>query len=163
LLQHRFIDVAADEPPKEKNELHGTREEQAEMAAYRLEDGTLVQPSEHILQAMVKAAGEFQIRGRGKKSYRDIVAGNILIEPAYIPHKSNDYLIDCRPVRVQRARIMRARPHIPEWELSFQINLIDDVIPLEVLNSILVKAGNTVGIGDYRPRYGRFIVTKFEG
>jgi hypothetical protein len=31
-----------------------------------------------------------------------------------------------------------------------------------VLNSILVKAGESVGIGDYRPRFGRFIVTRFE-
>lgn len=151
-----------DEIKKTKRD-HGTVEEQAEQAAYRDGDGHLCQPAEHIYQAMCKAAVEFQIKGRGKKTYKDSIKGNVLIEPDLIPHVADDYLIDSRPARVIRARIMRHRPHLRQWRLAFTVQLIDgDAVPARVLNRILARAGESVGIGDYRPRFGRFTVTKFK-
>ena len=166
LLMHKFSDDQQAElamAVKRAGKQAPDAKIEAEAGAYRLDDGGLYQPSEHIYQSMVKAAGEFQIKGRGKKTYKDAVKGNIIIDPDCIPHKSNEYKIDARPVRIQRARVIRRRPHLPTWALGFRITVIDDdAVPGEVLNAILVKAGQCVGIGDYRPRFGRFVVTKFE-
>lgn len=142
---------------------HGTPEEQAEPVAYRLANGTLCQPAEHVFQALCKAAVEFKVKGKGKKTYKDAVKGNVVVEPEYLSHQRADYEIDSRPVRIQRSRIVRHRPHLPEWMLSFTLTVLDkNAVPASVLNNIIVKAGQTVGIGDYRPRFGRFIVTSFK-
>ncbi len=140
-----------------------TPQDEAEMAAYRMENGELGQPAEHIYQSLIKAAGDYQVQGKGKKTYRDAVKGNVLVTPEIISHGKKDYRIDARPVRIQRARIVRHRPWLPEWELSFTIQILEpDLLPSEVLNAILVKAGQTAGLGDYRPRYGRFVVTEWK-
>lgn len=166
LLMHRFPEVTQAglvNPIHLAGKKKLTAEEEAELGEYRLENGDLCQPAEHLYAGMVKAAGEFQIQGRGKKTYRDIIKGLMIIDPELIPHNQKTYRIDGRPARIQRARIMRHRPHLPKWSLSFRLTILDgDLMPIEVLNAILAKTGQAVGIGDYRPRYGRFIVTKFE-
>ena len=165
LLMHKFADQTGTDiqnPVKARTKERPTAEEDARMSAYLLSTGELYQPAEHIYQCMVKAASEFQIQGRGKKTYKDLVKGGVIVTPECIPHLDGDYEIDSRPVVIQRARVMRHRPLLKDWELTFDIAVIDDGIPMEVLNKILQRAGEQIGIGDYRPRFGRFIVTKFE-
>lgn len=166
LLMHRFPEMTAAQlvnNVKLAGKGKDTPENEAESCAYRHESGYLCQPAEHIFQSMLKAATGFVIQGRGKKTYKDAVKGGLLIAPDYILHKTKDYLIDARPVRVQSARIVRHRPHIPAWELEFEITILDEsILPPDVVNAILVQAGQQVGIGDYRPRYGRFIVTAWD-
>ncbi len=58
---------------------------------------------------------------------------------------------------------MRVRPTFkPGWKLDFEITVLDDQILHNVLNEVLSLAGRTVGVGDFRPRFGRFMVTRFE-
>ena len=57
---------------------------------------------------------------------------------------------------------MRLRPIMNEWELDFELEVINKEIDLKKLNEILVYSGQYIGIGDYRPKYGRFIVTKYK-
>lgn len=162
LLMHRFPQANYGGAPSPNPGPEHTPEGDAEGAAYRDNEGHLCQPSEHIFQSMVKVASDFQIKGRGKKTYKDLVKGGLLLSPDLLQHESDTYLIDSRPVVIQRARIVRHRPLLPSWRLAFTIQVIDDGIPFDVLNQILVRAGQLVGIGDYRPRYGRFVVSKFK-
>jgi len=141
----------------------------AEKAAYRLEDGRLYQPAEHIFQAMRRAASNTRIQGQGKKTFKDRVQGLLVITPEYIPHVADnggprkEYEIDSRPVRIQRARIVRHRPRLPEWRLKCQFLITDvSLLPVDVAETILIDAGNMQGIGDYRPRFGRFRVAEFK-
>ena len=166
LLQHKFgaaVEAGLQNPVKRKDGNKYEPSEEAEAACYRDGEGHLVQPGEHIFQALIKAAGGFQIQGQGKKSYKDVIKGTVLVTPEYIRHKQDTYDIDQRPVRIMAARIMRCRPWLKEWTLSFQLRVLEDrLLPLEVLHSIMVDVGEKVGIGDYRPRFGRFIVNRFE-
>jgi hypothetical protein len=71
--------------------------------------------------------------------------------------------IDKRPVVVRGSRILRQRPMMREgWELSFTINILEEQLPSEVVRKILEHAGKYVGIGDFRPRFGRFEVVEFK-
>jgi len=71
--------------------------------------------------------------------------------------------LDLRPVVISRARVVRIRPTFKAgWELEFVIEVIDDQIPIEMVQDILTLAGKTVGIGDFRPKFGRFRVVTFE-
>jgi len=168
LLMHKFSveqEAELDNTVKKKKQHNKTKEAEAEEVAYRMEDGRLFLPAEHFYQSMCRAASGFQIKGQGKKTYKDNVKGGVIINPEYIPFpKKQEYEIDSRPVRIQRARVIRHRPKIAKgWILEFEIGVLDeDLIPEEVLSSILERAGQQFAVGDYRPRFGRFMTVKFQ-
>jgi hypothetical protein len=178
LLMHKFSAAAeADLQGDVKKSVRKkeTSEEAAEEVAYRLEPesgekkGKLYIPAEHVYQSMVKAASSFQVKGQGKKTYKDAVSGNVLIDPEFISlldvegKPCYDYEIDTRPVRIGKSRVMRHRPVIQKWRLKFTLKVLDDdALPESVANAVLVKAGESKGVADYRPRFGRFMVIKFE-
>ncbi len=164
LLQHRFDVVDVDLKSKKKN--LKKNEDLVEEYLY-MNDGKVCQPAEHIIAALKKAGAKFQIPGQGKLTYKNLVgSGVIIIDPYMIEHENQNWISDRRPVVVQRARIIRTRPKLEKWALSFQIEYDDEEISKEVINELLVFAGKRVGIGDYRPEkggpFGRFIVTMFK-
>lgn len=74
--------------------------------------------------------------------------------------------VDLRPVVVGRNRIVRTRPKFPVddsyyWEVSFEALLDDVKLNLEDLKDIIINAGQYIGFGDFRPRFGRFELVKF--
>ncbi len=173
LLHHRFPELVMRgmvTPVKLAAKVRATPEEEAEMAAYRMVDGLLAVPSEHIYSCMVRTGGQFLVQGRNKATYKQIIKGALLVDPEpLIPildgkgEEVRDYEIDARPAVVGRARIIRHRPLFSEWQLNFNLLILaPDELPLKVLQDVLEKGGQTIGIGDYRPRYGRFQVTRWE-
>jgi hypothetical protein len=133
----------------------------------------IFQPAIHFESAMIKAAVSFKIQGKGRKTYKDLFQSAVFVTPEEILHGlevpeeldtdgDKQLYLDVRPVVIQRSRIVRMRPAFkPGWKLDFTIEVIDDTIHPEVVNDVLTLAGKTVGIGDYRPRFGRFMVTQF--
>lgn len=175
LMQHRFPMPDLASMSKGGKKSTGAKDYSEEWREYLYTaDGMIVQPSSHIEGAMVKAAAGFKITGKRGKSYKDLFQANMFIDPVEIPHgiavpeeldcdADKPLYIDMRPVIVMRARVVRLRPTLKTgWELSFTINVIDDELPYEILSDVLNLAGKTVGIGDYRPKFGRFMVTRFE-
>jgi hypothetical protein len=74
-----------------------------------------------------------------------------------------DYEHKCR-VTVQRNGITRVRPAVKagwEVEIEFLVNL-PEYIQLDALHDVAINAGRLVGVGDFRPTYGRFHVVRFE-
>jgi hypothetical protein len=62
-------------------------------------------------------------------------------------------------VRVGQSRIMRTRPLFPTgWSCDFLVHYNSTLINRKDLLKYVEEAGNEVGIGDFRPRFGRFIV-----
>ncbi len=53
-------------------------------------------------------------------------------------------------------RIDRTRPMFYDWELSTVAELDTSILNLKDLNRIGEVAGRFMGLGDWRPRYGRF-------
>lgn len=164
LLMHRFPAAGADMESMKRTGIPDWKAE-AELALYKDGDG-LYQPAEHLERALAIAGGNYKIPGRRGKTYSNLIGSTIDIMPDTIPHKIQKYEIDSRPVVVQRARIVRYRPRLDEWELDFTLRLHDDQLPVAVMKEILDYAGLYVGIGDFRPakkgKYGKFMVTKFE-
>ena len=62
------------------------------------------------------------------------------------------------PVVVSRARIMRTRPIFNVWCVEFIVNYDDKQTNVKDVVKWLEAAGVQVGMGDWRPRYGRFEV-----
>ena len=163
LLQHRFPEETAGAKAEKRTGPHDDSKE-AELSLYRLPDGTVYQPAEHIEGALKQAAKDFRIEGKRSRSYSVLVQAQLEIQPRQIPHKIQHWVTDSRSVVLSatRGRIMRHRPRFDEWELEFQIIDNDSQIPVDVIRAILEHSGNHEGIGDYRPKYGRFAITKFD-
>jgi hypothetical protein len=141
---------------------------------YATKDGAIYQPAVHIEGSLTKAAVNFKVTGKRGKSYADLFKAALFVSPDEIPHgvqvpeeldadADKPLYLDMRPVVVQRARVVRIRPCFkPGWELDFTITVIDDELPSEIVQDALTLAGKAVGIGDFRPRFGRFSVARFE-
>lgn len=77
--------------------------------------------------------------------------------------KEPDYL-DRRRVVIQRSGVTRVRPAMQSgWRcvVSFQILLLEYINPA-LMNETLQYAGRIVGVGDFRPSFGRFMITGFD-
>ncbi len=71
---------------------------------------------------------------------------------------------DARRVQIQRNGITRVRPAFRAgWEATFLLGiLLPEYIKPHDLNEVIAQAGRLVGVGDFRPTFGRFQVVKFE-
>lgn len=63
---------------------------------------------------------------------------------------------DVRQVAVKRNRITRTRPRFDRWEVTFHLQFNEENIDIETIASAIEYAGQYVGCGDFRPRYGQF-------
>jgi hypothetical protein len=62
-------------------------------------------------------------------------------------------------VTVQKAKILRTRPHFPEWAAEVEILFLPSLVSKEEVRGWLEEAGMFIGIGDGRTLgYGRFTV-----
>ena len=161
LLQHRFPEEADDKKSTKKTG-RIDYSKQALESLHINKKGIIYEPSSHIEGALRKAAVSFRIPGQSRKTYKDLVLRSVVVIPDEIPLQPQDYEVDKRSVKIQRARVFRYRPRWDEWTLDFDIHMLDEQFAPDVLKEILDYAGAAHGIGDYRPKFGRFEVTKFE-
>lgn len=61
-----------------------------------------------------------------------------------------------KSVVIKKNRVMRCRPLFREWKLEALGELDTELMSFDTLSKIVVRAGARVGLGDYRPRFGRF-------
>lgn len=163
LLMHRFADDFESEKPT-KRTTQPTVQEQLEAALYRFPDGKLYQPGRHIEGAMIKASVDFRKAGRGKKSLRSYFLASVFVRPDAIPHSLQKVELDRQRVvvRATKGAVMRVRGRLDKWKLCFQIENRSEDLDAATIQAVLQKAGEEYGIGDYRPRYGTFRVTRFQ-
>jgi hypothetical protein len=62
------------------------------------------------------------------------------------------------PVKVGTARVMRTRPRFDGWAAVVVVKFLPELLNAAEVQSFLVSAGEQIGIGDWRPRFGRFTV-----
>jgi len=66
---------------------------------------------------------------------------------------------DARSVRVSQARLIRFRPIFTEWQTEdIEILFNPAVIDNADIMAAWTNAGNMVGLGDYRPLFGKYTV-----
>lgn len=61
-------------------------------------------------------------------------------------------------VVVGQVRVMRVRPFFKDWSTSFEVSVLEEIAGTNTLKTWLTNAGSFIGLGDWRPRYGRFEV-----
>lgn len=127
---------------------------------YLDDDGLPCLPGEVIEAALVAGAKHYKL---GKVAKGGIVVDG-LFPLEYNGPRSVDGLwkdggfLKRAGVRVGQARVIRSRPIFPDWECSFEIHWDPSTVKDEDTIFDIVKAAGNVGIGDWRPKFGRFEV-----
>lgn len=135
-----------------------------ESYVYRDDDETICIPGEYLRGSIINAAKFRQDPRSPRKSAMDLFkAGVVSMTPlAPLGSKTWDYEHACR-VTIQRNSITRIRPAFRVgWEAEFDLLvLLPEYINPEMLNETITQAGKLIGIGDFRPTYGRFQIVGF--
>lgn len=141
------------------------KEDDWESYLYRDDAGEIAIPGEYLRQSIIEAAKYRQDPRSPRKSAKDLYKAGVisLTDLATTGATEPDYL-DRRRACVMRAAITRVRPALNAgWSATFQMMVqTPEYIPPQVLNAVLSDAGRLVGIGDFRPSYGRFVVSSFK-
>lgn len=61
-----------------------------------------------------------------------------------------------KPVQVAGRRTVRTRPRFPEWALEFEAQFLLGLLDGDQVLKIFRIAGSRTGLGDWRPKFGRF-------
>lgn len=62
------------------------------------------------------------------------------------------------PARIGQARVMRMRPIFPDWAATIRVQFLDELLSESRVVEIAIATGAQVGLGDWRPKHGRFAV-----
>ena len=124
----------------------------------------LIIPSNVMYASILNASSFHKI---GRRSAKSILAGSIRVEPMEISLNTKSYVIDTRPVVIQRARVLKSRARLDKWKASFIIIYSEKLIAdPQIIKTVLEEAGMRVGLMDFRPQkggsYGTFKVTEFD-
>lgn len=64
--------------------------------------------------------------------------------------------VDLRNVKISGRSVMRCRPIFRDWALTVELVFDETVLNRQDVEEILSIAGAAIGVGELRPRYGRF-------
>lgn len=135
-----------------------------ESYVYRNEKGELSIPSEYFRMSLINASKFKQDPRSPRKSAMDLFKAGVccLDELCTLGIKDWDY-VDRRRVMIQRNGITRCRPAVNlGWKVECQLQvLLPEYINSSLLNETIAAAGRLVGVGDFRPTFGRFQVVGF--
>lgn len=165
LLFHRWNCDAVEAKAKAAKGSAAKKSDDIESYVYRNDKGEICLPGEYLRQAIIAAAKFRQDPRSPRKSAMDLFKAAIipLTELAPLGTKEWDYE-DRRRVTVQRNGITRVRPAMKAgWKATIQLmcNIPEYIDPL-LLRQVLDDAGRLVGVGDFRPTFGRFTIASWE-
>jgi len=136
-----------------------------ESYVFRDDAGKICIPGEYVRQSVIHAAKFRQDPRSPRKSAMDLYKAGVvsLTQFSSLGIDKWDYEHKCR-VTVQRNGITRTRPAIKAgWKAEFQLLvLLPEYIRPADLQDVLTNAGRLVGLADFRPTYGRFLITNFD-
>lgn len=131
---------------------------------YMNEDGKLILPDFVIEAALTNGAKKARL-GTTFKSAIFVEKHAVLDIGRPIPkdigelYKDPNYVFR-KPARVGDKMVPRTRPIFRNWKATFSVAFDDEQISYTQLEQAVRDTGNLVGVGDWRPRHGRFTVEK---
>jgi hypothetical protein len=165
LLFHRWDNEAVASKAAAAKNSAAKKRDNIESYVYRCDNGHLGLPGEYIRQSVIGAARYRQDPRSSRKSAIDLFKAGViaLTELADLGVKDWDY-IDRRRATVQRSGITRERPALKAgWKATFELLVqTPEYIDQATLLAVLGEAGRLIGVGDFRPTFGRFQVVAFK-
>jgi hypothetical protein len=164
-LFHRWNPEAVDEKAKAAKNSKGKKTDNIESYVYRLDNGELAIPGEYMRGSIINAAKFRQDPRSPRKSAADLFKAAIVVTTplAALGVSDWDYL-DKRRAMVQRQGINRVRPAMRAgWTCEFHLLvMLPEYVDRGALRETIESAGRLIGLGDFRPTFGRFGIVNFE-
>jgi len=141
-------------------------EEAAKLRVYRNSNG-LYLPAANLKRALRLGSVRAVLKMGGLR-FEPYITATVFIEPTELPFGKTDpdFMLPAYariPPGKRGALIYKVRPGLNAgWRLNPVFNVFDDRVEEHKLRLALESAGLLVGLCDWRPEYGRFIVTKWE-
>ena len=165
LLFHAWNAEAVDEKAAAAKNSAGKKSDNIESYVYRNDDGDICLPGEYLRGSIINAAKFRQDPRSPRKSAMDLFKAAIVVTSplASLGSKEWDYL-DRRRVMIQRAGINRTRPAMRAgWTATFDLLvMLPEYVDRNMLRETIESAGRLIGVGDFRPTFGRFGVVRYE-
>lgn len=165
LLFHRWNCEAVEAKSKAAKNSKGKKSDNIESYVWRNEENMLCIPGEYVRQSVIMAAKYKQDPRSPRKSAMDLFKAGVvsLITLASLGVENWDYL-DTKRVTIQRQGINRIRPAMKiGWKADMVFTILTpEYIDEHLFYDVLAMAGRLIGIGDFRPTYGRFNVTQYK-
>ena len=117
-------------------------------------------PADNILKSLTEAARKSK---RGKLVEQGLFITTDINPIAYNGPRTTEALwadqnfVFRKTVKQQQARITRTRPIFQQWAAEAEGVYDPAVLDLRDITEFAETAGAYIGLGDWRPRYGRFI------
>jgi len=127
-----------------------------------LEGGKPCIPGEALEATFIDAA-------RTRRRLRAARAGLMVSNAALLEHEGPSSLDELwrsesfrlrHPVRVGNSKTMRTRPRFGSWGAEFEVTFLASLLDRAEILELYAVAGFSVGLGDWRPRYGKFVVSE---
>lgn len=138
-----------------------------EGALYWSDECGLYLPSDAI-EATLKGGAQKIRLGKAVEAACFVTEAMVPITTAKAYPKNRDKLYENKDYQFRKAvrvpprtgaRLMKVRPMIPTgWSITFELEFDDSVVNPKDIVKAMTEAGALVGIGDWRPKFGRFTV-----
>jgi hypothetical protein len=163
-LFHRWNCEAVEEKARAAKGSKAKKSDDLESYVYRDEEGNLCIPGEYLRMAIVAAAKFRQDPRSPRKSAMDLYKASVisLTNLASLGKSEWDYE-DKRRVVIQRSGVNRVRPAMRVgWQASFELMVnLPEYVDRNSLRETIEQAGRLIGLGDFRPTFGRFGIVSF--
>lgn len=172
LLIHRFGEDAESEKANRRIVVE-TRDPREEATKHAYIDGQgRFYFSAYSIPACMGNAGAAHKQKGSRKTLRFVVPSAVRMAEDTVTilngeGPAKNFEVDSRPVTIPatKGRIMRHRPRFDEWGARFTLLVNERLLAVETAHQLLTEAGETIGIGDFRPEkrgpFGTFRVVKF--
>lgn len=165
LLFHRWSNEGVEAKSKAAKGSAAKLTDDLESFVYRNDQGFICLPGEYLRQSVIHAAKYKQDPRSKRKSAMDLYKAGIICTThlASLDIKDWDYE-DRRRVTIQRSAITRSRPAIKAgWRATFDFLInIPEYIGINDFIEVMANAGRLVGLGDFRPTFGRFQIKNYD-
>lgn len=165
LLFHRWNCEAVETKSAAAKNSKAKKTDDVESYVYRTDEGNLAMPGEYLRQSIITAAKFRQDPRSPRKSAMDLFKAGVvsLTQLSDLGTKDWDYL-DKRRVVIQRNAVNRVRPAMLKgWRATFEMSvLLPEYIEQDTLHEVIASAGRLIGLGDFRPTFGRFQIHGWE-
>jgi hypothetical protein len=164
-LFHRWSVDGVEAKSKAAKGSKAKKEDDLESYVYRDRQGMLSIPGEYFRMSLIGAAKFRQDPRSPRKSAQDLFKAAVVTLEEHCSLGLKDWsYVDKRRVTIQRNAITRCRPAIESgWKCDVLLQvLLPEYCPPEVLNEVLQSAGRLIGVGDFRPTFGRYQIVGFK-
>jgi hypothetical protein len=169
ILLHRWSNEAVAEKAAAGKGSKAKKTDDLESYVYRNSGGEICLPGRYIVRAIVEAGRFYHDPRSSRKMAKDLVQAGVICEEMLSPilvggKPATDWqYLDQQRVTIQRNGITRTRPAFTKgWQCSFTLtSILPEYINPSFLRTLVDGAGKFIGLADFRPTYGRFVVSSW--